>query len=496
MLGIVRDRLSRHSGIQGDESGRILRCASALFFLFLSYYLVKPLRNSQFLTEFGPYALPWIYLVVSVASVVVTKVFQWCSARFSRRQVVAGTFLWAISCKAFFFVALPQGGQAITALFYLWASVYFLLLVSTLWGCLNERFRLDQCQRCFPFIALGSTIGNIAGASLAERLKHAGTFSLGYAALACFFSLLLLWRELAYPVQMKEATRAGDKLAGGFGWLADRSLRAIAMMVLALAIYSTSTDFITQRRLDASIGQAVYAEEIGPLWPDGYAEISALRNLPSARQEPTLRELAQAHQLDADQLVAHYGSYKSEFGNRLSGVFASIFQYQGILGVLILGVLCRPFLRAFGLSAALIVMPTFALCVTVVLMFPLDVMWVQVILVLSGSLNYSFNNAAKEMLYTSTDREAIIQAKPFIEGPLMRLGDVFCSVLTILSGLTVARLGWARSWEEWLIVLPCALALCGWWVLVRRAGKAYQERGALFTHEVPADESPEEALGS
>lgn len=477
--------------------GRIWRCAAALFFLFLSYYLVKPLRNSQFLTEFGPFALPWIYLAVSLGSLVVTRVFQWCSLRFTRRQVVAGTFGWAIGCKVFFFFALPWGGQAITALFYLWASVYFLLLVSTLWGCLNERFRVEQCQRCFPFIALGSTIGNIAGAALAERMKSAGTATLGYAALACLFSLLLLWRELAYPVQMQEACAGRGSRPGAprFGWLRDQSLRAIAMMVLALAVYSTSTDFLTQRRLDRSIGQAVYAQEMAPLWRDGYEQISDLRNLPNARQEPALQKLAQRHQLDPDKLTAAYGNYKSEYRHRLSGVFANIFQVQGILGVLILGVLCRPFLRTFGLSAALIVMPSFALCVTLVLMFPLDVMWVQLILVLSGSLNYSFNNAAKEMLYTDTDRDAIIQAKPFIEGPLMRLGDVVCSLLTICSGLVVAQAGWAQIWGEWLMVLPCTLALICWWVLVRRAGLLFSSR-QLLSHQIPADEGPKEPLRS
>ncbi len=468
--------------------GRILRCASALFFLFLSYYLVKPLRNSQFLAEFGPSALPLIYLVVSVASVLVTRVFQWCSLRFTRYQVVSGTFFWAIGCKVFFFLTLQHGGQAVTALFYLWASVYFLLLVSTLWGCLNERFRVDQCQRCFPFIALGSTIGNIAGASLAELMKGAGPKSLLCAALACLFSLALLWRELAYPVQMQQKSPIEDKPAGGFGWLRNRSLRAIAVMVLALAVYSTSTDFITQRRLDLSIGQAAYAEELASLWPDGYEQISSLRSLPSARQEMALRNLAQGQRIDAEQLVVGYNRYKREFSKRLSGVFASIFQVQGILGVVLLGLLCRPFLRRFGLSAALIVMPSFALCFTLVLMFPIDILWVQLILVLSGSLNYSFNNAAKEMLYTSTDREAIIQAKPFIEGPLMRFGDVFCSLLTIFSGLAVARLGWDKSWQEWLIVLPCALALVCWWVLVRRAG--------LLAHEIPADDGAKESLGS
>ena len=461
-----------------------MRCAAALFFLFLSYYLVKPLRNSQFLSEFGPFALPWMYLVVSFGSVVVTRIFQWCARRFTRRQVVAGTFLWAIGCKAFFFFALPRGGQAMTAAFYLWASVYFLLLVSTLWGCLNERFRIDQCQRCFPFIALGSTIGNIAGAELADRLKDAGPKCLGFAALACLVSLMLLWRELRYPVQMQESSGEAIRAStSGFGWLKNLSLRAIAMMVLALAIYSTSTDFITQRRLDVSIGRAVYAQEIAPLWPDGYGEISGLRNLPSGSQDSALRQIAQSHQLDGDRLAAAYRSYKAEYGKRLSGVFANIFKYQGILGIVILGVLCRPFLRTFGLSAALVVMPSFAICVTLLLMFPLDVLWVQLVLVLSGSLNYSFNNAAKEMLYTGTDRSAIIQAKPFIEGPLMRIGDMFCSVLTICSGLVVAGMGWARSWEEWLIVLPCASALICWWLLVRQAGSAYQARAAKLDTE-------------
>ncbi len=465
-----------------------------MFFLFLSYYLVKPLRNSQFLNEFDPLFMPWIYLLVSVTSMLVTRVFQWCSRRFSRKQVVAGTFFWAVACKLFFLQALPVGGQRITALFYLWASVYFLLLVPTLWGCLNERFRPDQCQRCFPFIALGSTIGGIAGSSVAQTMSAWGTGTLLWSIASLLLSLGLLWPELSYPVQMSE--RKPDQPGqAGWGWLGDRYLKAIAVMVLTLAIYSTATDFITQRRLDTILGQQAYQQDMASLWPDGYAQVNDLRKLASGQRPEALRQLALKHQVAPDMLQLAYDRFRETREKRSREVFANIFYYQGIAGILFLGVCCRPFLRYFGLKTALVVLPSFALCVLPMLLFPLDLLSIQLILIFSGSLNYSFNNATKEILYSATDRTSLLQAKPVIEGPLMRLGDVIFSTESIVVGAAVSYFAWPAQWIEWLMVAPCFLAVACWWTLVRRAGQKYETR-PLFTHEIPADEGPEEPLRS
>ncbi|MFN8609246.1 MAG: hypothetical protein U0931_17040 [Vulcanimicrobiota bacterium] len=480
----IGDWLKRRSGAQGDELGRIVRCAAALFFLFLSYYLVKPLRNSQFLNEFDPLFMPWIYLVVSVTSMLVTKVFQWCSLRFTRKQVVAGTFLWAMLCKLFFLVTLPQGGQRITALFYLWASVYFLLLVPTLWGCLNERFRPDQCQRCFPFIALGSTVGGIAGSSVAQGLSSWGTRTLLWSIGSLLLSLALLWPELSYPVQMSESKSVQPGPARSvprYGWLGDTFLRAIGVMVLTLAIYSTAADFITQRRLDAILGREAYQSELSSMWPDGYAEMNDLRKLASGERGPALEKLAQRQHLPAAELKQAYERFREHRERRSREVFANIFYYQGIVGVLLLGVFCRPFLRFFGLKAALVVLPTFALCVLPTLLTPLDLLSIQLILIFSGSLNYSFNNATKEILYSATDRASLLQAKPVIEGPLMRLGDVIFSTESILVAGAVTTFGWSPEWVERLMVAPCFIAVSVWWILVRQAGGAYQKHSLAST---------------
>lgn len=448
----------------------MVRCAGALFFLFLSYYLVKPLRNSQFLKEFAPHFLPWIYLVVSGGSLLVTQIFQWCAARMGRRSLVAGTFAWAMLCKVFFFVTLPDGGQRTTGLFYLWASVYFLLLVSTLWGCLNERFQSQQGERCFPFIVLGATLGNIVGSYCADAMSEWGYATLLWSALALLLSLGLLWREFDYPVQMSAQAPPYRKV----GWFHDRYLRAIAVMVLALAVFSTATDFVTQRRLDVQVGEQVYRAQVAALWPDGYAEFSALRILDSRLRQARVAQLAHGHGLDPAALQLAYDGFRDEREKRLREIFATTFLAQGLTGVVLLGLICRPFLARFGLGTALTVLPTFALLLLPILLLPLEVGWIQVVLVCSGALNYSFNNAAKEVLYTATDRSAIISAKPFIEGPLMRIGDVICSLLTLSIAWLVARQGWPSWWEELLMILPCFAVVLLWWLLVRQAGHDYR----------------------
>lgn len=462
----------------------MVRCSAALFFLFLSYYLVKPLRNSQFLKEFTAYDLPAIYLVVSFVSVLITKIFQWCATRTSRKTVVAGTFLWAICCKLFFLVELPRGGQQMTFLFYLWASVYFLLLVSTLWGCLNERFRTDQSERCFPFIVIGSTVGNVLGSRLAGMMAGFGYWTLLWSALALLLTLLLLWGELGYPILMNEPgpieAPEEEKPRGFLWWLKDRYLRAIACMVLALAIFSTCMDFVVNRRLDEKVGQVIYQKHLGELWPSGYAEISALRGLDTAQRPRRLVELAQSNHLDAAVLARAYGAFNDEKEQRTREVFANTFFCQGIAGVMILSLLCRPFLNRFGLGVALIVLPSVALIVLPVLLLPLDILAIQVVLVVAGSLNYSFNNATKEILYTATDRQAIIGAKPVIEGPLMRIGDVLTALLSLGAQGLVLYLGWPAAREELLMVTPCCLVVVLWWILVRQAGVAY-EASRVFT---------------
>lgn len=53
------------TGAQGPEIKKTVYSFWALFFLLFSYYLIKPLRTSQFLKEFSPDILPLFFLIIA-----------------------------------------------------------------------------------------------------------------------------------------------------------------------------------------------------------------------------------------------------------------------------------------------------------------------------------------------------------------------------------------------------------------------------------------------
>ena len=475
--------------------GRVLRNFAALFFLFLSYYLIKPLRNSQFLKEFPPHALPVIYLVVSFFSLALTRVFQWAEPRVSRKLLVAGTFAWAALGKLYFYVTLAEAGQSGAAQFYLFASVYFLLLVSTLWGCLNERFLPEQAGRCFAWIALGSTLGGISGAQVAHwmAVHRWGHGCLLWSALALLASLLSLWPELSWPVV---APRREHPPVDS-GWRQDISLRAIAVMVLCLAVFSTALDLISQRRLDQALSRRAFSHQAQMLsgWSGGEGEFSRIRSLSQSQRKQKLAQLAEEAGVSSGQMELLFGRYQDQLELGLRTTFASISRGQGVLGVVVLAIFCRPFLMRFGLSASLRLLPSFALLALPLLLLPLEVAWVEIIVIVAGTLNYSFNNATKEVLYTATPRPLLMQAKPFIEGPLMRLGDVLCALIMLGCAGAVQLAGRPSEDGAALMVLLCLAVVLYWWWQVGKAGRTCQPllSGSDTSPPSPEKVSPEAA---
>ena len=453
---------------------RLLRLSLSLFFLFLSYYLIKPLRTSQFLREFPPQALPALYLVVSLLSWFLTRTFQAAANRYSRTVLVGGTFLFTIAMQMVFAWVIPLGGHLTTAAFYLWASIYFLLLVSTFWGCINERFSPQEAQRSFAGIALGATLGNIAGAFLADILAlynwRAGC--LIWSSLALGISLLLLLPELRYPlVEPGGAARAEG------GWVGHPALRAVAFMVVALAVFSTTLDFLTQKRLDDQLGRETYQQVMGQRWPDGYEQFRALR--PQLAAQRDWHKLSELSGLPPAELKRGFEDYRDRLENQVRGLYARIFWIQGLCGFFTLSVVCRPLVRRFGLRRSLLLLPGVILLILPLLALPLEVVVIQFLLVLIGTLNYSLNNPLKEMLYSHCDSRSLLQAKPIIEGPCMRLGDVLCALFSL--GLVVF------AWPSELTLLPVAALVLLWWRSMSRL--QLTEAGCIVdAHQSDADD--------
>ena len=483
-----------------------------------AYYLIKPYRNSQFLKEFSPQALPLVYLLVSILSLGLTRVFNALSERMSRSRLITVTYLFMALCQVGFQWLLSRFEKWGTIPFYFYSSVAFLLAVSAIWAFINELFDAAQGERCFGFVTAGATLGSIGGARLAAWLVvspyHGYTLVFSAAglclALAC---ILAAWTKRSGPRTPNpllgppsgEAAVRHNLLSDLLHIWRVRYLRAIAIMVVCLAIYNTSTDFFTQNQLDrkTSIGQYEncfgrfnqlmnheQGRSPGTINPDGFAFIDSLRADSESEQTGRIVEFTRSHGLEEGAVTpVLYRHYQDLAELDLRKIYSDVFLYQGLLGVALLLVGPRLLFPRLGLAAATSILPLFALVGLTAQLLPLSLIALQVLLLVGGALNYSLNNATKELLYTVTDTETKFRHKPLIEGPGARLGDVIASLVVMSLGAATAIFNVGGDWKTFGFLGFCGLTVLLWLYSVVQAGRAYDRARAtegLRTTETPA----------
>jgi ATP/ADP translocase len=491
------------TGARRGEVAKTLYSFLALFFLLLSYYLVKPLRNSQFLSSFDSNVLPLFYLIVPIISLAVTKLYNYFCDRIPKYRLMVLTFLILMGSKLIFWVYLPLGGRIAMVLFYFWASVYFLLAIALIWSCINTIFSSEQGERSFGFIAIGATLGNILGAYVSNwiALSSFKDQALVVASLAMGIAmglLLLAIRAQQEPdSSLQEQNQANDKSIKSVpsrGWSdlralwSNRYMRGIAVMVFTLALFNTLMDFQSQKIIDTTLSQKTYGKHFAWLnasEQEGQAFIQSYRQMAEKNQKPAVSVFLKQHQQAQEEthFAQAYKAYNSEKETGIRSLFSQIYFYQGILGTFLLLVISRFLFRKMGLRFSSLILPVFFLGVGVALFFPLDLVLLQVLMVVGGALNYSLNNANKELLYTVTSEDARFKLKPLVEGPVMRLGDVSASILKLALGLLLTGLLKSPAHHGDWLALGLTLAVVIFWIFaIAYTGGKYDAIKRRETH--------------
>lgn len=492
------------TGARRGEIAKTVYSFLGVFFLLLSYYLVKPLRNSQFLSSFDDSLLPFFYLIAPILSLAVTKVFNYFCDLIPKYRLIVLTYLLLMACKLVFWVYLPVGGKTAMVIFYFWASVYFLLAVALIWSCINTIFSPTQGERSFGFVALGGTIGNILGAEVSSWIARSSfkdqALLVAAMSMGAALGLLLLAIRAAeksptpaiptatHPSEAStDSTLAAEKVSSkGFDDLLEiwrnRYVRGIAIMVFGLALFNTLMDFQSQKIINTTYSEKTYHVNFNWLKvppAEGLALLNQLKQVPQDKHTATVQTFFQTHQLDPlliPQFEKKLKTYTSEKEAGMRDFFSQTYKYHGILGAILLLVVSRPLFRHLGLRFSSLILPIFFLFAGVAFLFPLDLMLLQIVLVVGGALNYSLNNASKELLYTVTSEDIRFKLKPLIEGPIMRLGDVSASILKIVLGfLIVSLLKSPSHYGDWIALgLAMGVVLC-WLFAIGYTGHKYDQ---------------------
>jgi len=376
------------SKVRPGEGLPIVLLLVDLFLILTAYYLLKVVREPLILLGGGAEVKSYAAAGQAVLLVGLVPAYGFVASRVPRMHLVNGvTAVFAASFVLFW--ALYQADVAIGVPFFLWLGIFNMLVIAQFWSLANELFSLAQGKRLFPIIAIGGTIGAIAGSWIAKELIGPigiGALMLLAAALliACI-ALTVAGARLArrIPRTAEDDAEVAQEVPlakqGGFGLVARvRYLRLIAVMIVLYNLVNTTGEYI----LGSVVTEAATAAAGGN------------------------EELAK-------QLVGEF------YGDYFTWVNA-------IAAILQMFVVSRV-VHHIGVRAGLLVLPAIALGgYTLIATVPI-LMAIKVTKIAENSVDYSLHNTLRQLLWLPTTPEAKYKAKAAVDTFFVRFGDVLAA---------------------------------------------------------------------
>ncbi len=223
-----------------------------IFSVFFSYYILRPIRDEMGVAG-GVDNLPWLFTGTLLGMIAVNPPFAALVAQLPRVKFIAITYRFFAANLLIFVVLLQMasGEQSIWIgrVFFIWASVFNLFVVSVFWALMVDAFDSEQSKRLFGFIAAGATLGGIVGSSVtaafAKQVPAAylllGSVLLLEAAVFCVRRLSVLSEALHRTpgAAREEAPIGGSILSGMARALKSPYLVNVSLFLLLFAITST-----------------------------------------------------------------------------------------------------------------------------------------------------------------------------------------------------------------------------------------------------------------
>jgi AAA family ATP:ADP antiporter len=341
--------------------------------LLASFSAFRPVRDALVL-DGNPDDIPWLFTTTFVAVGVASPAWSALLARRSKRRIVPVAFhVFAICALVFaWLVHEALEPRTVGRVFYVWASVFNLFVVSVFWSLLADLLGPSTARRLYGPIAAGGTVGAFVGPLLTKLLLS--TIGVGgvlvMSAVLLELAVIGTWRvrlageQLAPEIVVETPTRGGA-LTGIREVARSPYLSAIVGYVLCTACAATF----------------MYLEQAG---------------------------------------IVH-----ASLGDRLARAdyFASIELWTAGATLVVQLVLAGPLITWLGPGLVLLVLPLAqAIGISALALAP-SLTVLAVAQVVSRTATHGLTRPARELLFTVIDRDAKYHAKNAIDTIAYRLGD-------------------------------------------------------------------------
>ncbi len=197
--------LDRLLSVRREERAQVVLGVAAFFCLLFAIFLLRPLRDEMGLRG-GARNLKYLWAITLAGTMVASVAFAAFTSRVGRRTFMAWTWRTVgIVWLAFLPLVLRSEGALgiqVGRAFYVVHAVSNVFLVSLFWALATDLFGAGQSRRLFGLVAVGGTLGAMAGTAVTGLVaRH------GLAIWMILPAALLL--EVAVQLASAQAQRSG-----------------------------------------------------------------------------------------------------------------------------------------------------------------------------------------------------------------------------------------------------------------------------------------------
>jgi AAA family ATP:ADP antiporter len=413
-LGVLERALRVFSDVRAGEGGTVLLMFFNLLALFVSYYIIRTVRDAVILATGGAAVQSYASAAMAIVLLGFVPAYSWFASRANRAKLIFGvTIFFVLNLEAFSF-AFGGNPKLVALAYFIWVGIFNNSAVAQFWSFANDLYRRDAGERLFPIVAIGATLGAPLGSKLSEILFEAGVRPA--IMLQVSAGLLVVQLVLYGLIQAREIRRRADEAAtaeapippgGGFGLVfANPYLRLIAVLIVVLNLVNTNGNFVWNSAVVRAADAAVAAN-------------------------PSLDR------------TAYIGSVLGAFGF-----------YQNILVVLLQALVVSRIVKYFGMPGVLLALPLVALGGNSLIAAGAGIAVIRWAKMTENATDYSVMNTGRQMLWLPTRREEKYKAKQAIDTFFVRAGDVLSAVLVFAAtaaaiparGMAIVNVGLIAIW--------------------------------------------------
>jgi len=379
----------------GEE--KIALLLFAFFFLITSpHTIIKALRYTDLLQKVGSKGLPLAYLLAAVVTGFVVLLHSKVQVRISNQISIVFSLIFFIVTGLLFLFFLKKGGSVLSYLYWIWANVLTVVLMTFFGLTVTEVFNPRQARRLIGFCGSGGILGGVLGGFGAFFLTKArwGEFLLPLACcllFVCIFVLNSIFRYRKKDQTIKGVDQKVSPQSQKFGFKnsfdivrKNHYLVLIASIVIITGIIATFIDFQFSSQVEKYYLQKEAMQSFFGMFFGGLTTFAFFLQL----------------------LLT--SSFLKNFGVRLTLILAPIVLMFGSAGILIGGL---------TLPLAIFIKGS------------------------DESLAFSLNQSVREILYIPMTLDLRYKVRPFIDMFINRFAKVTAAILLFIGGFLANYFG-------------------------------------------------------